>query len=225
MTVTLLDSVNLLLKRVGLIAGDAMPLTTLTDSARQRAIDLAIQVIGEGVDELFTAQDLPMPLGVGEGTISLDTGVKAYQLAANMMRLRFPIIDRVNRQFWTEFPGGYEALLASDPSQSATGLPNYACIRPTDGWLFLDRTPQATEDGKVYTYEYDKALTFALATDVMPFSEPVARGMVPAWAQLWKREMRGASEFDTALFTSSLGRAARLLTRKQSRTHYSPRGR
>lgn len=225
MSVTLLDAVNLLLKRVGLVAGDAQPLESLTDSARQRGIDLAIQVIGEGVDALFTAQDLPMPLSVAEGTITLETGVHAYELAEDLVRMRWPLTDRTNNQYMFEYPGGYDDLIVADPDQSFTGLPNYGCIRETDGMLYVERSPTAAEDGRVYTYFYDKDLTLDEATDVMPFNAAVARAMVPAWAQIWKREMRGVSEFDAEQFKANIGRAARLLPRKTARSHYSPRGR
>lgn len=225
MAVTLLDSVNLLLKRVGIIAGDAQPLQSLTDGSRQRAIDLAIQVIGEGVDELFTTQSIPMPLGTKEGTVTLEAGKRAHALATDVVRLRFPITDRVNKQFMLEYPGGYDGIVQLDPALEWTGLPQYACLRPTDSYLFFERTPTANEDGRVYTYLYDKDLTLDEATDVMPFNAAVNRAMIPAWRNLWVREMRGVQEFDEGVFKMNLGRAARLLTKKQPRSDYSPRRR
>jgi hypothetical protein len=219
---TLLDGVNEVLKRVGAIAGDAGELDSLTNSARQRAIDLAVQVINEGIDALFTAADTPQPSEQAEATITLAAGTRAYDLASDLVQLRWPMIDRTNRQYLTEYPGGYNQILVDDPGLDATGLPHYADIRPTDGKLFLDRAPSATEDGRVYYYQYDKDLTLTAAASVMPFADVVFRAMVKPWAELWKRDMR--QQFDADLFNASIGRAALTLTKKQPRTHYGPRG-
>lgn len=51
MAKTLLNGVNEVFKRIKLIQGDAAALTSLTDSARQHSIDLAIQIWNEVVDE------------------------------------------------------------------------------------------------------------------------------------------------------------------------------
>lgn len=221
MAKSLLNSVNEILKRAGYIAGDAGLLTTLTDSARQVAIDQAIQVVNEGIDELYSAADVAMPNEQTSGTITLVAGTRAYQLASNLVQLRWPMIDRTNNQYLSEFAGGYNAILLHDPEQDDTGLPHLAAIRPTDGYLYLDRAPTSEEAGRVYTYQYDKNLAMSAAADTVPFNDAVFRAMVPAWIQLWKREMR--NEFDGDLFKASIGRAARLLPQQQARTSYSPR--
>lgn len=221
MAKSLLDGVNAILKRVGMIAGDAGPLMTLTDSARQRAIDLAVQVIGEGVDELYLSSNSEKPQSEGETTLVLATNIRSYDIADDVVRLRFPMIDRVNRQYLYEFPGGYGQLLLFDPEQSFTGLPQSAAFNPTNKKLYMDRIPTATENGRAYTYQYDKDLTLDEAADVFPFNPTVFRAMVPVWTQLWKREIR--KEFDPDLFKIHLGRASGALTMKEPRTHYSPR--
>ena len=53
MAYTLLDAVNLSLKRVRVIQGDAGVLTTLTDSARQADIDIMIQAWNEIISDLY----------------------------------------------------------------------------------------------------------------------------------------------------------------------------
>jgi hypothetical protein len=219
---TLLDGVNEILKRVGVVAGDAGVLLTLTNSARQRAIDMAVQVINEGIDGLYTASGKPHTAEQTESTITLVDGTRAYALAADLVQIRWPFIDRTNRQYITEYPGGYNQLLVDDPGLDATGLPHFADIRPTDGMLYLDRAPTSEEAGRVYYYQYDKDLSLEAADDEVPFADVVFRAMVPVWVQLWKREMR--NQFDAGLFSMSLGRASRTLTQKQVRTHYGPRG-
>src|SRR5262245_26216912 len=221
MAKTLLNSVNEILKEVGIISGDAGLLTTLTDSARQVSIDRAIQVVNEGIDELYSTAEIAQPNGQAESTITLALATRAYTLATDLVRLRYPLIDKTNTQWIREYPGGYNAQLIGDPEQDDTGQPHYAAIRPTDGMLYLDRAPNAEDVGKIYTYQYDKTLELDTLTDTVPFNDTVFRAMVPAWAQLWKRERR--NEFDGSIFKMSIGRASRLLTQKIPRTHYSPR--
>lgn len=219
---TLLDAVNDLLRRASIIAGDSGVLTSLTDSARQVDIDQAKQVINEGIDELYSQPGQSRPNQQSSSTITLATSTRAYALATGLVRLHWPLIDRTNSQFIFEYGPGYDALLFRDPEQDDTGLPGLGVIRPTDGYLFLDRAPTSADNGKVYTYQYDKDLALSLSTDNVPFIDEVYRAMIPAWYQLWKRERR--NEFDAELFKGSLGRAARLLPLTKPRTHYSPRG-
>lgn len=218
---TLLNGVNEVLKRVGVVAGDAGALVSLTDSPRQRAIDMAVQVINEGIDHLYTTAKQAHPSEQAESTITL-TSARAYELATNLVQLRWPFIDRTNRQYLFEYPGGYNQILVDDPGLDATGVPHFADIRPTDGWLFLDRAPTSVENGRIYYYQYDKDLELTVAASTVPFANIVFRAMVPAWVQLWKREMR--NQFDEGLFNTNLGRAAVTLTKKHARTHYGPRG-
>ena len=221
MAKTLLNGTNEILKRVGLIAGDAGLLTTLTDSGRQVAIDVSVQVINEGIEELYTTSELPMPNEQSSNTITLVTATRNYTLQTNLVTLRWPLIDRTNSQFIHEFPGGYNAMLLRDPEQDDTGLPHYGAIRPTDGALYLDVAPTSVENGRVYTYQYEKNLALSAAADTVPFNDPVFRAMVPVWVQLWKRERR--NEFDGDLYNVSMGRASRLLSLLPARTSYSPR--
>lgn len=221
MAKTLLNAVNEILKRVRVISGDAGALTTLTDTARQGPIDVAVQVINEGVDALYAASPEAMPQEQGESTIVLVAGTRAYSLATDLVALRWPLIDKTNAQFIFEFAGGYNALLPLDVEQNDTGLPVAAAIRPTDGKLHLDRAPTSAEAGRTYTYQYDADQAMSAYTDTVPFGDAVFRAMVPAWVELYKREQR--NEFDADMFKVSIGRAAQLLTEKQQRTDYSPR--
>lgn len=221
MAKTLLNSTNEILKRVGLIAGDAGLLTSLTDSARQPAIDVAVQVVNEGIDELYSASQVAKPNGQGEGTITLATADRSYALAAGMVRLRWPMVDKTNTQFLHQYPGGYNAMLLGDPEQDDTGLPVYAAINPVNGELHLDRAPTSVENGRIYTYQYEKDVSLSLAADTVPFKDQVFRAMVPVWVQLWKRERR--NEFDGDLFRVDLGRAAALMTQIMPRDSWLPR--
>ena len=221
MAKTLLNSVNEILLRVGNIHGDAAALTTLTSTARQRSIDIAIQVINEGIDELYSTTGIPLAQEQAESTVTLVATTRAYSLAADMVQLRWPFTDKTNNQYLEPYSGGYNQMLIDDPEQDDTGLPQFAAIRATDGLLHLDRAPTSVEAGRIYTYQYDKDLSLSVAADTVPFGDAVFRGMVPAWVQLWKREMQ--AEFDGDLFKASIGRAARLMTQQHPRTNYFPR--
>jgi hypothetical protein len=221
MAKSLLNCVNEILKRTGVVAGDAGLLTTLTDSARQVSIDAAIQVVNEGIDELYSTAEIAHPNEQAESSIVLVAGTRAYSLAAGVIQLRWPLRDKTNSQRLFEYPGGYNAMLDADIEQDDTGLPLYAAIRPTDGYLHLDRAPTSVEAGRTYTYQYDKTLELTVAASTVPFNDTVFRAMVPAWVQLWKRERR--NEFDDGLYRQSVGRASRLLGQAQMRTDYGPR--
>lgn len=221
MAKTLLNGVNEIFKRTAIIAGDAGALTSLTDTARQPSIDQAVQVINEAIDEIYSVSNVALPNQQKESTLTLATSTRAYTLATDLVKLRWPFIDKTNNQRLHEYPGGYNDILLGDPEQDDTGLPMYAAIRPTDGKLYLDRAPTSVENGRVYTYQYDKDTVLSLAADTMPFSDAVFRAMVPAWVQLFKRERR--NEFDRDFYLLSIGRASRLLTQKNPRASWSPR--
>lgn len=221
MAQTLLNAVNEVLKRVNVIAGDAAALTMLTDSPRQHQIDVAIQVINEGMDELYSASHVALPKEQGESTITLIAGQREYSLATDLVLLRWPMVDRINTQFLYEYGGGYNELLLLDPEQNDTGLPFWGAISPINGKMHFDRAPTSVDAGKIYYYEYDRDVSMHAATDTVPFSDACFRAMVPAWVQLWKREEKNS--FDQSLYTKSIGRAARFVTQLEQRRSYSPR--
>lgn len=221
MAKTLLDAVNEILKRTNVIQGDAAALTSLTDSSHQHDIDIAIQVINEGMDEIYSLSAIPLPKEQAESTFTLVAGTQEYTLATDLIQLRWPLVDKTNSQFMFEFPGGYNQMLILDPEQDDTGLAPWAAISPVNGKLHLSHTPTSQEAGRTYTYQYDKDIGVSSATDTVPFADEVFRAMVPVWVQLWKREMR--NEFDKSLYDLGMGRAARLLTEETQRMSYSPR--
>src|SRR5690606_12032341 len=98
-----------------------------------------------------------------EGTITLVDGQQDYALEGDLVLLRWPLIDKTNTQFISEFPGGYNAILLFDPEQDNTGLPHWGAISPVDAKLYLDRKPTSVEAGRVYTYQYDKDTGMAAA--------------------------------------------------------------
>lgn len=223
MAKTLLNGVNEVLKKADVLDSDSGLLTSLTDSARQTHIDLAIQVLNESLDHLYSAAEKPKPKQLGESTIVLATGDRDYALnsAVVILRREFHLIDETNNhQIAILGDDGYRQIVLGDPELDDTGLPSAAAIRPTDGELFMDRAPTATENGRTYKYRYDKELELTLAADTFPFGNAAFRALIPAAAELWKFYRH--QEFSQDLFDASLARAARFILMLPSRDSWIP---
>lgn len=220
MSHTLLNGVNDVLTRVHIVAGDAT-LSSLTDSSKQNAIDVTVQMWNEAIDELYSTARLPKPTQLGETTITLATSTRNYVLPTDLLRVRWPLLDETNGRYIVEYPDGYMQMISDQPfPANYTGVPFNATVRPTDGELYLDRSPTSKENGLVYKLRYDKELVLSLATDTFPFKDVVYRAMVPAVAQLFNGERKG--KFDEAVFNASIGRASRYLIETQPRGVWAP---
>ena len=217
----LLEGVNRLLVKVGEVT-KRNELTTLTDSSRQVFIDDAIDVINEVVDELYTFSSQPRPKGIRSSTLEL-SATREYTLHSNMTRLRtdYHLIDETNNLIITLVEDGHQDVVFGDIEQDDTGLPHFATINPENGRLIMDRTPDSPSIGRIYKYRYEKDLELSDADDEFPFNTTVLRAIVPAAAELWRRDHE--QNFDTAIFRSSLGRAARFLRQTPARTKYGPK--
>ena len=221
MAKTLLNAVNEVLKRVQLIQGDSGTLTTLTDSARQVYIDAAVQMWNETVDELYSISEKPKPKELAEATITLATSTRAYAMASDVVQLYWPFQDETNGRYLLEYPGGYTELVKAQlVPANFTGLPIFGCIRPTDFYIYMDRIPTSNENGLIYKYRYDKDLVMTTASSAMPFTDIVFRDLVPAVAEMWKKEIK--NKFDNGIYSNALGKASRHLLGLQQRNSWTP---
>ena len=217
MAKTLLQATNEVGKRVGFVRGSSGEFTSLTDSARQGFLDRAGQVIREGIDELYTLADRPYPSQVTEATITLVTSDRDYALASDLNTLHWPFLDETNGRYIQEYPGGYLRLVNSQLQPgNFTGIPELGAIRPTDGQVYLDRLPTASENGLIYKYRYDKDFSIDAATDTVPFEDAVFNAMIPVWAILFMNQ-------DDGTFRRNLARAAKLMTRETGTRSYLTR--
>lgn len=221
MAKSLLDCVNQTMIRLKQIQGDQGLLTTLTDSSRQIWIDIAVQVINEGIDTLYDASSIPKPSELSETNITLTLNEREYTLPTDMVQLRWPGLDETNGMFIYSYPGGYAQLRKDQPRPDTgyEGTPIYGVINPSNDKLRLDPRPTAEDVGKVYIFEYDKDLSLTLAADTVPFTDAAFRAMVPAWAQLVQRDLK--RDFDPAIYEAQIGQAARFINQEQRRTHWS----
>lgn len=222
MAKTLLDGVNEVLKRVGLIQGDSGLLTTLTDSPRQTYIDLAVQLWNEAVEQLYSTSGKSMPLELAEDSITLVTDQRDYTLATDLIALKWPLQNRDKGEYIHEWKKGYHDLITSQPQPNQwQGLATFGAISPIDGKMFLERIPIAEQNGRVFTYNYDKDISLSVAADTFPFDDVVFRAMVPPVAELWEAKKNRAAQGGVLKF--NFGRASRLLTRQSMRSSWLPR--
>lgn len=219
MAYTLLNALNRVLKRATITSGPSGDLASLTDSARQTYIDTALQVINEGIHELYSLAETPLPIESDEANITLVAGQREYDLPTDLETIRYPLICEATGNFIIEYPGGYETMRAVQlQPQNWTGLPTWATINPTTGKLRMDVSPTATDAGKVYTLLYDKRLALTAASDTFPFSDTVVDCMVPAWKEMFCREQR--NNYDQGLMTIAFGRAVRYLSKAPMRKQW-----
>lgn len=207
MATTLLQGVNGVLKRVGLVAGDDGELASLTDSARQHFIDTTVDAWNDTIDEFFRRIGKPRPNAMAESTVTLVTSDRDYALASDLTKLLWPLLDETNGRYIFEYGPGYEHLVAvQNFPANHTGLPSFGTIRPTDGQLYLDTIPTSDENGLVYKYRYQKDTVLAAFDDTMPFADVVARALEPGVAEKWKEINR--KNFSTEQFDNAIARAA-----------------
>lgn len=222
MAKTLLDGVNELGRRVGLIQGDSGVFSSLTDSPRQQFIDVAVQVFNELVDDVYSRSDRAHPIEMDEDTIILISNKRNYPLRDEVTRLFWPMLDETNGQYITEYPGSYIDMVNLQPfPDNEKGLPRMGAWNPNDGFIYLDNIPQSAEAGKVYKYRFSKDLVMTLSTDRFPFADVVFRAIMPAAAELWR--LNNNREFDRPAFDRSVGRAVRYLSKVPRSGTWNPR--
>lgn len=219
---TLLDGVNSLFKRVQLIAGESGNLTSLTDSARQEDIDVAVMAWNEVIEDLFSRSNIAMPIEVAEQTITLVTGQREYALPDNLVQIRWPLMQQTDGFYIHQYEGGWEQMRRDQITPSSyTGRPFLGSINPTTGNLYLDRAPTAAENGDVYSLIYDKDVSLENAGDTMPFADIVYRSLVMAATEVWKFYRR--NQFSDGAYDRSLAKAGRYLGKNQAKATYLPR--
>ena len=207
MAYTLLNAVNLTLKRVRIIQGDVGELTSLTDSGRQADVDIMVQAWNEVIADLYDAGKR-LPQETSEGTITLVASTREYDAPSDFDGMESTVmVDQTNGQYLYTYPGGFTGMF-QDQAQpdNYTGLPIYWCINPTNGKFRFDRIPQTEQAGRIYTYLYTKRLYMSAAADTFSFGDTVVNDLVVAVTQVWNRESK--ESFDPMAYQQSISRAA-----------------
>lgn len=218
MTKTLLQGINDLLDRVGILDANG-ELGSLTNQGKQLFIDLGVQIWNETVDEICSMVGDIRIGESGSSTITLVTGTREYDLPSDLVQIRWPLMDQTNGHWIWEFPGGYQAMRACQQIPADwLGLPYSAALNPTTGKLRMERTPTASENGLVYDLLYDKDLVMDEAADTFPFSDATYRAVLPVVAQAWERRKR--NDFDKEEYRRQLARAVSFSNKENRRTHW-----
>lgn len=218
---SLLNGVNAVLKRTGVIKGNSGELSSLTDPQRQVVVDLTVQAWNEAIVDLFDSASIPFPKEAATNTITLATGDRDYALQSDLVQLRWPLKNLTNGLEIHPYPGGWEQLIADQTiPANYQGKPSYGVIEPISGELYLDMVPTSQDNGDQYTYWYDKELLVSAAADTFPFTDTVYTSMIPVVAELVKRDRENS--FDTTIYRRRMATAVGQLTQAQPRTSWAP---
>lgn len=218
MSTTLLQGVNKVLRRVQVITSD---ITSLTSSGKQPWIDACVGAWNEAMIDLYATAEMPYPSQSSSSTITLVTSTRSYSLASDLIKLHWPLHDQTNGQYISEYEGGFLQLQQEEYFTSEyTGLPYRGAIDPTDGTIYLDYIPTSTENGRVYTYYYDKNLEMSATTDVFPFNNHVYIMLARAVAELWRLEVK--YQFNDGVYKKAMSNAAKALRQQPQRESWLP---
>lgn len=218
MSKTLLDGINDLLDRVGILDANGA-LSSLTNQGKQLFIDRGIQIWNETIDHVCNMMGEAHPGETGSSSITLVTGTREYDLPSDLIQIRWPLMDQTNGHYIWEYPGGYEQMRIDQMIPADwLGLPYGAVINPTTGDLRMDRTPTSTENGLVYNMLYDKDLVMDAADDSFPFSDATYRALLPVVSEGWEAVTR--NDFDKEEYRKQLSRALAMANKVNRRTHW-----
>ena len=225
MAKTLLQGINQVLKFAGWIKGNSGEITSLTDPQRQVVIDQALQSWNEVIIDLYAEPGVMLEKEIALGSITLSEGVRAYALPSNLSRLWWPLFNETTGAKCTYYEGGFQVLWERQIIETPReGRPLWACVRPTDGWLYIDSIPQATDEGYGYSFYYEKILGMTLATEVFPFNDDVYALLVPAVVEKMKMTRDEQSEarhrVSMAKYDRQIGMAIKTLTEQQTPLNY-----
>jgi hypothetical protein len=231
MAETLLSATNEVLKRVGLIQGDAAELTTLTDSPRQMDIDKIGQIWRE-VCRLLQSMGV-FPSEVTEGSLTLATDTREYAIPSDFVQMSGEsyetrvMVNASNRFRMFEYrsppgisPDSQMFLDQPDPS-NWVGIPYHWVLSDRGNFFRVERFPTSTENGLVYKFRYDTALTLITAGATFPFSDSVVGMLIPVVAHFVKVSSEARTS-EAIIALPAWVAAVRFATRNKARSSYGP---
>ncbi len=219
-----LQATNRTLKRIKEIAGDAGDLTTFTDSARQTAVDVVIQVWNEVIHEMYSLGALVGE--IEEDSIFLVTDQNDYDLPndfealAGETYISRALVNADNGHRLLEYPGGFTQLFADQPDPTDfTGQPRHFARNTVVSEFRIDSMPTSDEDGDEYKFLYEKRISLTAITDTFPFSDTVVDGLLPTVAEIVRLDL-GEGTRDPVSSFAGFNRALRTLTQTKARKSY-----
>lgn len=226
---TFLDAVNAVLKRIGVIQGATGVLTSFSDSARQRQIDVTIQSWGEAIQHLLNMGMVPGETASATVTFS-GTGEREFSKPSDYIR---PAGTMPGTRVWraataeyvvSEYQGGYEAMIVSQlTATNWTGRPNGWTVNPTTDKFRFDTLCTTTDTLNLLYEKRIRFTTTSTATgDTFPFDDLVVDGLVPVVAEFVSSVMKN-EPLDGTTYKLNLSRAASLAMQRQPNRGYGIR--
>lgn len=171
-TLTFLDTVNRILRIQGFIRGDTDVLTSFSDTTHNATSSLAQIAVQSEISTLMTTAALAYERATG--TITCVTNTRAYALQSNFIRFYGDpafIYDTTQNYQIFEYPGGEDAL--------RNQILTYMTDKGSGNWFYFEQAtaktvafypvPDASVNGRILTYQYEKSVTPVIAGDLMPF--------------------------------------------------------
>lgn len=209
-TKTLLQVVNDVAREARIIQGEQGAFTALTSNSLQLEIDTIVRGINQVIQYIFDNDDL-QPRTEAEGTITLVDGQREYAFPSDYEAMLSEVLhDLTNGYQIYQYEKGFEHL-RNRQLQPANyiGRPFFWVINPTNGNIYFDHIPSASDAGQVYNYLYHKSLVLSDASHTFPFSDEVVEVLIPAFKEYWSSGAK--EEFNASFFTASAVRAVDLI--------------
>lgn len=220
MSRTLLNEVNVILKKSGLIQGSTGELTTLTNDALQVDIDNVVKACNRALLDVARAGvDINLRT---EGTLTLVTATREYVVPTSPVFIEMVsprMIDETLGQWMEPYPGGYSQLREDQliPA-NYTGLPLFWVINPTNNKFRLNTLPTANENGRIYKFIYKTSLLLAVAADVFPLRDDATEALEDCIEQQFNRHRKG--QFDQSAYQMSIAMCAQIARQLPQQSRY-----
>lgn len=222
MAYTLVNVVNIVLRKARVMDSGSDTLTSLSRGSIQIDIDTAVDSINDVIRELYSVADL-LPWRTKEGSITLADGTREYALPTNCLEVvSDKLVQRGEGHFMEPYPGGYSAMFDRqiDPD-SYTGQPTYWAINPVTDFFRVDNTPTAAEDGEVYYFLYTEPVTVSAFDDTFPFRDGVMDALIPGIVQHFLKTSSLGERFDATDYIRAIGQAVQALAHKSKQKNYA----
>lgn len=171
---TLIECINRIMRYNAIIRGDTDGITSLSDTNHNASLNLAVVAVQDELTSLIARRLVPKER-VTSGTVTFATNTRTYDLASDFIGFYgTPHLYNAtqNRQIY-EYSGGLPRLqLEIFNYATQYGQPNWFYWEPLDSTnkkigFFL--VPSASENGQVWTYDYEGSVMPTVGADALPF--------------------------------------------------------
>lgn len=174
-----LEGVNIVLREGGIIAGDDDEVSAFTDTQHENHVNLAKRAIKRELNDLLS--DKNMPFEEAEGYLTMVSGQRAYALESDFIRFSdapafmlevesaSATAASKNRKIYHYIGDEQKIRKELMDYRDILGEPQYFyAINAETHQVGMYPVPNASENGEVYRYWYQKSLTVTTETDNIP---------------------------------------------------------